>query len=107
MRSNVSANMLWVITQTQVKSLRVNALLERYLREGERAEQVSQAYQMLASRFSLLMAGPQLRYLEGLDSGPALIANIQLVRDTADTVTLTSPDVDPSAERLLDALGSL
>lgn len=107
MRSNVSANMLWVITQTQAEGLRVSALLERHLREGGHVEPLSPAYQLLSSRFSLLLAGPQQRYLEGLEEGPVLIDNVQTLRDIAGTVSLDGPGHDGSVRQLVTALGEL
>lgn len=107
MRSNVSANMLWVITQTQVKGLRVSVLLERYLREGGSIDQVTPAYQLLSSRFNLLLAGPQLRYLEGLDGGQALIADIHEVSDIAAGVALDGADLHKLAGKFVVALAGL
>lgn len=107
MRSNVSANMLWVITQTQVEGLRVNGLFERHLREGGQTTDLVQAYQLLSSRFSLLSAGPQLRYLQEIERGPELISNIRTVRDAAAAVSLNAAGNVGSAEQFLHALGDL
>lgn len=105
--SNVSANMLWVITQTQAKGLRVSVHLERHLREGDHIEPLSHAYQMLSSRFNLLLAGPQRRYLESLEEGPELIANVQTVREIVATVSLNGSVLEGPVAQLVTALGEL
>lgn len=107
MRSNVSANMLWVITQTQVEALRVHGLLERHLHEGGHTEDVIRAYQLLSSRFGLLLTGPQLRYLENLDDGLELVDGIRSVREIANSVTLNASTGDGRVRQLVDALGEM
>lgn len=107
MRINVSANMLWVITQTQVKSLRLSSILQQHLREGEEIEKATQAYRMLVSRFNLLSAGPQMRYLESLSGGDELLESIRHVRDTAASVSLNGGANGVAIERLVGALGVL
>lgn len=107
MRINVSANMLWVITQTQVKGLRLSSILQQHLREGGKIEEGTQAYRLLTSRFSLLSAGPQMRYLESLDGGKDFLESIQHVRDSAATVSLKGADDEAAMTGLLGALADL
>lgn len=107
MRINVSANMLWVITQTQVKGLRLSDALRRHLHEGGQADQAMQAYRLLVSRFHLLSSGPQTRYLTSLPGGHELLESIQDVRDSAATVSLNNVDDSVGVAGLLGALGVL
>lgn len=71
MRSNVNENMLWVITQAQVASHRLDeAIHRRILGDGD--AQPSLQFDVLVSRLVLLNEGPQRRYLEDLGFGPDL-----------------------------------
>lgn len=65
MRSNVSDNMLWVITQAQVASHRLDEAVSRRAL-GDDAAQPGLRFDVLTSRLVLLDEGPQQRYLEGL-----------------------------------------
>ena len=107
MRVNVSANMLWVITQTQVKGLRLSSILQEHLREGGKIEEGTQTYRLLSSRFNLLSAGPQMRYLEDLDGGQDLLESIQTVRDSATLVSVNGADDAVAMNGLLNALAVL
>ena len=68
MRSNVDENMLWVVTQAQVASHRLDEETHRRTLGDDQANP-GLRYDVLASRMTLLDAGPQRRYLEqvGLD----------------------------------------
>lgn len=107
MRSNVSANMLWVITQTQVKTLRLTSVLQQHLHDGSQAEQVSDVYRLLVSRFNLLSDGPQKRFLDKLDGGHELAEYMQAVRREASMLTLNHPGETVAARRLLNTLAEL
>lgn len=68
MRGNVSENMLWVITQAQVASHRLDeAVNRRVLGNTEATPQLN--FDILTSRLVLLDEGPQRRYLEALGLG--------------------------------------
>lgn len=62
MRINEAANMLWVISQTEIEVLRLDATIARS--DGGGSGDVSTRFDLLASRLLLLTEGPQLRYLE-------------------------------------------
>lgn len=72
MRSNVSANMLWVITQTQAESLELSAALYKAASEPPQSQELLRKYDLLHSRLRLLLAGPQRRYLEEYQLWPLL-----------------------------------
>src|SRR5690606_24918525 len=80
MRSNVSANMLWVITQAQVQALRRESMAQQYLHGAADASDVAHAWRLLLNRFYLVSAGPQRRYVEGLGSDTVLIGSIEQPR---------------------------
>jgi signal transduction histidine kinase len=65
MRSNVSDNMLWVITQAQVASHRLDEAVNRRAL-GDETTRPDLRFDVLTSRLVLLDAGPQQRYLAGL-----------------------------------------
>lgn len=65
MRSNVSDNMLWVITQAQVASHRFDEAVNRHAM-GDGATQPGLRFDVLTSRLVLLNEGPQQRYLDAL-----------------------------------------
>lgn len=106
MRSNVSANMLWVITQTQVKALRLESMAQQYLHGAADANDVEHAWRLLLNRFNLLSAGPQRRYLEGLGSDTILIGSIDQTRWAVAGV-LEHDGVRASAEVLINTLHTL
>ncbi len=65
MRSNVSDNMLWVITQAQVASHRLDEAVNRRVL-GDVAARPGLRFDVFTSRLVLLDEGPQQRYLERL-----------------------------------------
>ncbi|EWH03985.1 hypothetical protein [Halomonas sp. BC04] len=65
MRSNVSDNMLWVITQAQVASHRLDEAVNRRVL-GDEAARPGLRFDVFTSRLVLLDEGPQQRYLERL-----------------------------------------
>ncbi|WP_018936119.1 PAS domain-containing sensor histidine kinase [Thioalkalivibrio sp. ALJ24] len=65
MRSNVDENMLWVITQAQVASHRLDEEVHRRTL-GDAAARPQLRYDVLTSRLVLLDDGPQRRYVRGI-----------------------------------------
>ncbi|WP_373181567.1 sensor histidine kinase [Halomonas campaniensis] len=63
MRDNVDENMLWVISQAQVASHRLDGAVNRHLL-GDTDADPELRFDILVSRLVLLGAGPQRRYLE-------------------------------------------
>lgn len=84
MRSNVSANMLWVITQTQVKTLHLMSILQQHRHEGGQALPLAHTYNLLRSRLELMQAGPQRRYLEALGESASLMTAMRNVHRLSD-----------------------
>ena len=79
MRDNVDENMLWVITQAQVASHRLDGEVNRHLL-GDPDADPALRFDVLASRLILLDDGPQRRYLEELgltDLLDATLGNLQ------------------------------
>lgn len=107
MRSNVSANMLWVITQTQVKGLRLSAALQGHLYDGTHADNVHRFYQLLSSRLNLLSDGPQARYLDSLGDTQALVDGVQVLRGLTGSVPAAMQGDTQAASYLLSALDVL
>lgn len=73
MRDNVDENMLWVITQAQVASHRLDGEVNRYLL-GDLSADPGLRFDILSSRLVLLDAGPQRRYIEALGAADTLNA---------------------------------
>lgn len=61
MRINQAANMLWVISQTEVEVLRLEATLARHASDDVL---IAAHFDLLVSRLSQIAEGPQLRHLE-------------------------------------------
>ena len=76
MRVSLASNMLWVMTQTEVEVLRLDATLARSL-PGDPA--ISTRFDLLASRLDLIGEGPQARYLEDLGLAATLKAQADAV----------------------------
>ncbi len=68
MRKNVDENMLWVVTQAQVASHRLDQAVHRYTLDDD-AARPDQRFDVLVSRLSLMDAGPQRRYLDRIGMG--------------------------------------
>lgn len=87
MRVNVDENMLWVVTQAQVASHRLDQAINRQAL-GDLREDPELRLDILTSRLTLLDDGPQRRYLsnEGLAArlDDALL-QMQALRDSATT----------------------
>ena len=82
MRSNVDENMLWVVTQAQVASHRLDGEINRYLL-GDPDADPSLRFDILSSRLVLLDAGPQRRYLDALGATDTLDATLASLRRIA------------------------
>ncbi|NYT66066.1 HAMP domain-containing histidine kinase [Alcaligenaceae bacterium] len=72
MRHNVSANMLWVVTQTQAESLTLSAALHAVESNQPQSQDLTQQFNLLHSRLRLLLEGPQRRYLDQYHLWPLL-----------------------------------
>jgi signal transduction histidine kinase len=101
MRSNVSENMLWVITQAQVASHRLDEAVHRRVLDDNDA-QPSLRFDVLVSRMVLLNEGPQRRYLEDLGFGPELTTAFARL----DAIEGGLEDVDPGAHEVADRIHS-
>lgn len=71
MRSNVDENMLWVITQSQLASHRLQDAVHRHAM-GHTDAQPEQRLDVLYSRLILMDQGPQRRYIQVLGFEPLL-----------------------------------
>lgn len=99
MRSNVSENMLWVITQAQVASHRLDEAIHRRIL-GDSDVQPSLRFDVLVSRMVLMNEGPQRRYLEDLGFGRELATAF----DRLDALEVGLEEVDPGATEVADRL---
>jgi len=101
MRVNLESNMLWVITQTEIEALRLHATLAR---QAPTDPAVATRFDLLASRLNLIAEGPQLRYLNEIGQGEALLVQ-------AEAVLAFDPGTAPltiqRASSLADALDAL
>lgn len=107
MRTNVSANMLWVIAQAQTMGLRLNVVLQQAAKDPEQGGRVINAYKLLNSRLRLLSAGPQSRYLEELGDTEALMAGVRALGDRHGAVELAANGDLQATAGLLSGLESL
>lgn len=99
MRSNVSENMLWVITQAQVASHRLDEEVHRRVLGDEQAHPTLR-HDVLASRLVLLDEGPQRRYLAEIGFAEAVdeaFEQLQAVEPLLD-------DVQPGRLEAADAI---
>src|SRR5690554_2439456 len=71
MRENVNENMLWVITQAQVPSHRLDEAVNRLAR-GDETAAPGLRFDNFASRLELIAQGPQQRYLAALGFSDAI-----------------------------------
>lgn len=86
MRDNVDENMLWVVTQAQVASHRLDQAVSRRAM-GHRGSDPELRLDILASRLTLMDDGPQRRYLasQGLESPlDAALDDLQALLATVD-----------------------
>ena len=113
MRRNVDENMLWVITQAQVASHRLDEEVHR-LTLGDIDARPGLRYDVLTSRLALLDAGPQRRYLrrinqqERLDRSLEHLAQLEpLVDDVAKDNTEATNAVYAELKPLMSALNRI
>ncbi|PMR79702.1 two-component sensor histidine kinase [Halomonas urumqiensis] len=97
MRSNVSENMLWVVTQAQVASHRLDEAVHRRVL-GDSDVQPTLRFDVLVSRLTLLDEGPQRRYMEALGFGGELSMAFQRL----EAIEARLGDVEPGATDAAD-----
>lgn len=88
MRDNVDENMLWVVTQAQVASHRLDQAVSRRAL-GHRDEDPELRLDILSSRLTLMDDGPQRRYLasQGLEAPlNAALDDLQALLTTVDDI---------------------
>ncbi|APX94882.1 two-component sensor histidine kinase [Halomonas sp. 1513] len=106
MRSNVSENMLWVISQAQVASHRLDEEVHR-LTLGDPAARPALRYDVLTSRLVLLDEGPQRRYLEALGFAEQVdeaFARLAAIEPQLDAIAPNAPRVADSIHAELKPL---
>ena len=97
MRISVTENMLWVVTQTQME---VMALTIAAAGPAPENATVEQRYDLTLSRLSLLLQGPQARYLDRLGHG-AEVAGIAEAFRALDPLELGhGPELHAALHRL-------
>src|SRR5690606_27522244 len=97
LRENVGTNMYWVVSQSQIESLRLsNALRGKVLNPASRPD-VHLQYQLLLSRLNILRDGPQERYLEEKGIAGELAAQFTEIEALA---PLFEPDAPITRETL-------
>ncbi|MGE4533750.1 sensor histidine kinase [Halomonas sp.] len=106
MRVNVDENMLWVVTQAQVASHRLDQAVNRRAL-GNSAEDPELRLDILSSRLTLMDDGPQRRYLaaEGLE--PRLDEALARMQALRETITTTPGEARFAPERLTPHLDAL
>ncbi|WP_404297060.1 sensor histidine kinase [Halomonas sp.] len=100
MRLNVDENMLWVVTQAQVASHRLDGDVHR-LRQGNSEADPQLRFDILTSRLVLLDEGPQRRYLERLgfaDSLDDLFIRLHAIEASMETLTPQNPTVSEAIQ---------
>ncbi|WP_433924328.1 sensor histidine kinase [Vreelandella sp. 21] len=112
MRSNVDENMLWVITQSQLASHRLQEAVHRHAM-GHTDAQPEQRLDVLYSRLILMDQGPQRRYIQALGFEPLLddtlehLAHIDSLLPLFLLDELTSDDMYRNIQPLLTTLNRM
>jgi len=112
MRSNVDENMLWVITQAQLASHRLQEAAHRHAM-GHTDAQPEQYLDVLFSRLTLMDQGPQRRYIQALGFEPLLdntleqLAQIDRLLPLFLLDELTSDDMYRNIQPLLATLNRM
>ncbi len=83
MRIAVTQNMLWVVSQTQME---IHKLTLAASRPDQTNETIENRFDLTASRLSLLLQGPQARYLEG-------VGHLESVQQMLDALLALDPQV--------------
>lgn len=106
MRVNVDENMLWVVTQAQVASHRLDQAVNRRA-SGDSSEDPELRLDILTSRLTLMDDGPQRRYLvaEGLESH--LDDALTRMRALRDSIATAEDDARFAPARLTPHLDAL
>lgn len=99
MRVNVDENMLWVITQAQVASHRLDGEVNRRLL-GDLEANPELRFDVLTSRLVLLDAGPQRRYLEEIGFADRLDRSLQHLEAIEPLLDALEPRVPTSGEAI-------
>lgn len=76
MRSNVSSNMLWVISQARAESQRLSVAIYKHTGNPSDPADLSLRYSMLMSRLNLLSSGPQGRFLSAIGADAEMAAQV-------------------------------
>lgn len=95
MRNNVNANMLWVVSQTQIESLLLADALYQHALDPQAPVNVGLRYKLFMSRLHLLSEGPQARFLSDIGIAPALHDHIANAAGMAQWLETTPPG-DPA-----------
>lgn len=77
MRLYDTTNMVWVISQTQVETLKLRAVLAESAGDVGR---IGRQYDLFRSRIDMLTQGPQLRFLQGLEDWQPVADTARIVR---------------------------
>lgn len=87
MRNNVSANMVWVISQAHIESLMLRDAVQQRLIDPEiPSDDLTLRYQILLSRIGVLNDGPQKRALEAIGMGSLLADQAQAIVNLSDQI---------------------
>lgn len=95
MRNNVNANMLWVVSQTQIESLLLADALYQHGLDPQAQVDVGLQYKLFMSRLHLLSQGPQARFLSEIGVAAELEEHIAAATDLAQWLDTTAPG-DPA-----------
>ncbi|MFA7670358.1 MAG: HAMP domain-containing sensor histidine kinase [Burkholderiaceae bacterium] len=82
MRNNDQANMTWVLSRTQIKTLRLQASARQHDGSAQANEELVHHLTLLLSRLHLLVEGPQQRFLKAIDTESELLARTEAFLDT-------------------------
>lgn len=95
MRNNVNANMLWVVSQTQIESLLLADALYQHALDPLAQVDVGLHHKLFMSRLHLLSQGPQARFLSEIGVAPELNNHIAAAANLAQWLDTTAPG-DPA-----------
>lgn len=107
MRDNGNANMLWVLSQTQVTTLRAQNAVMAHLAGDIAAEDLETKFALFSSRLSLLLAGPQQRVLKELDATGNLVGQLTRLSGQPLLSMVGTPGSEAETASLLAALSQL
>lgn len=108
MRSNVSANMLWVITQTQTSALRLNSSLHVQLYgPNDGHHDVVREQTVLISRLKMMLDGPQVRYFDEIGGAQTLLRLAAALRLTLMHTPLEGLNDTQDIQRVIEQLNEI